>query len=216
MVDIMPRLKSETREEHTATERTELARAMLHGTMSRAEYKAQLLAYRSIHEAIDRGLARSSVASAIAGESSKAGRLAADLDALAGLAYVRGPSVEEATRSLVLLIDGADAAALLGIVYVMEGSSLGAAILYPRIEAALELPPEAMSYYRGDGSVTLDRWKAFGARMNVGLALPEQQARALAAARLTFAHIRRLFEAIRPAVDDVPDRAAAPTFVPPA
>jgi heme oxygenase len=202
MVEIMPRLKSETRDEHTATERTALARAMLQGTMTRAEYKAQLGAYRLVHEAIDRRLASSPFAAAIAGPSPKTARLAGDLGNLASVEETRGRGVEGATRSLVALIDGALPAALLGIVYVMEGSSLGAAILYPRLKDALGLPAEALTYYCGDGSATLDRWRAFGARMNAALVEPDDQERALAAARATFVGLRRLFEAIAPSVSE--------------
>jgi heme oxygenase len=193
----MARLRNETREEHVATEETALARAMLQGTLTLAEYESQLFAYHLVHEAIDRSLARSAFARSIAGASVKASRIAADLAALGARADVGG--CEGAARALVALAQEADPAGLLGIVYVMEGSSLGAVVLCRRIKETLALPPEALTYYSGDGSATLERWAAFGARMNAGLVDDADQERALTAARATFVAIRRLFDAIRPA-----------------
>jgi heme oxygenase len=200
--DIMSRLRSETREEHAATEETALARAMLKGEMTLGEYESQLVAYHLVHESIDRCLGRSAFASSIAGTSRKTSRLAADLAALGATADICGRESEAAARALVALAEEADPAGLLGIVYVMEGSSLGAALLGPRIREALALPPEACTYYAGDGSMTLARWKAFGARMDAGLVDAADQERALTAARATFTAIRRLFDALRPSAPE--------------
>jgi heme oxygenase len=210
MVDVMPRLKAETRPEHLATERTELAQAILYGRLTVPEYKAQLLAFHDVHEAIDRAVARTARTREVAGPSARTPRLASDIEALASVADLRGPAFEEASASLVAHVDGADEAQLLGIVYVMEGSTLGAAILYPRIKEHLALPDEAMSYYCGDGSASLDRWRAFGARMNASLLDAGEQDRAVEAARATFVALRLLFDAIRPPSAD----AERPTPVP--
>jgi heme oxygenase len=201
MSEIMSRLKTETREAHTATERTELARAMLHGTMSLAEYKAQLGFYLAVHTAIEARHASIERVAQVAGGRSKAARIRRDLEALPAVTAGDASALDLATARACAHARAASEAELLGMMYVLEGSSLGAAILYPRLKEALALPDEALGYYRGSGAATLDEWRAFGARMNATLESDDEQTEALAGARAMFVHIRAAFEAMRaPAV----------------
>ena len=82
MSEIMPRLKAETRSEHTATEETDLARSMLLSTMTRSEYEAQLVSYLTVLTALERAAGASLRVSQVLGTTSKAARIRADLSAL--------------------------------------------------------------------------------------------------------------------------------------
>ena len=198
MTEIMMRLKAETRTEHQATEGTALAVAMFRGTLSRAEYEAQLAGYLAMHLALEEAVARSPRLSAVVTGASKSARLRSDLRALgAALTREASPSTARAVDGFSTRVSSSGAPELLGTIYVFEGSALGAAILFPRLQASLGLADDALSYYRGDGAATMDRWRRFGERMNLALPDPGEQERALAAARATFVDIRALFESIR-------------------
>ena len=199
MSEIMPRLKAETRPEHTATERTELARAMLHGTMTVEQYRAQLAAYRVIHGALEQRLGSSADGRARAVWHPDQGKVAAldrDLAALGDTGAVES-RVHDVAANAAAWISSLEGSGLLGVIYVLEGSSLGAAILYPRLKEGLGLGEDALSYYRGYGMETMDRWRGFGARMNAAFAEADVESEAvLAAARRMFVVIRDLFDAI--------------------
>lgn len=64
---------------------------------------------------------------------------------------------------------------LLGALYVLEGSALGARVVGPLVSRALLLTgDEGLSYLSGDGAATSSRWRQFQQRMNA-LELSEQE-----------------------------------------
>lgn len=205
---VMARLRTETRELHTATERTELAQAMIRGSFTRPQYVTQLAAYRRIHQALEASLAASSdgaVRGAYRSSMDKVALLDADLGYLADVPVLRSPALEEALSAILAHATVApstgpeaelSAARLLGMLYVLEGSSLGAAFLLPRLKAGLGLEDEGIRYYAGYGPRTGAEWAAFSARMNESLVAPAAKDAAVDAARDLFRHIGVLFEAI--------------------
>lgn len=201
MTGAMERLRAETREEHEATEATELSRAMLAGTVSREAYKAQLRAYHQVHHALERSLeAAAKESPAVRAVVSQAGKktpaLSDDLDRLADVVATDSPALRTAVAALVRVVSQVDAAALLGALYVLEGSSLGAMVLLPKLQQTLGLKKDGLSYYRGHGAETGSRWGTFGQRMDEALASAASQDAAVATARATFAELRVIFDAI--------------------
>ena len=78
-------------------------------------------------------------------------------------------------------------AALLGSMYVLEGSRLGGQYLVRRLESHLALTPECgLSFFYGFGPHTGSQWRAF-CNVLVEEIAPDQSAAAVQSARATFA-----------------------------
>jgi heme oxygenase len=211
MTDAMERLRTDTREDHEATEATLLSRAINAGTVSREAYKAQLRAYHQVHHAIERSLeAAAKESKAVRAVVEQAGKktpaLSDDLDRLADVVALDSPALRTAVAALVRVVSPVNTAAVLGALYVLEGSSLGATVLLPKLQQALSLKKEGLSFYRGHGAETRSRWNAFGERMDQALADPASQEVAIASARATFAALRDVFDAIS-AAQALPSRS---------
>jgi heme oxygenase len=110
-----------------------------------------------------------------------------DLAALARAGVVPIPRTQDCVQAAPLLINGAGAA--LGCLYVVEGATLGGAVLARWIESRL-------GYDRGFGAssfaaypgVTMSRWRAFAAVVEDRLtSAPDERARMISVARATFA-----------------------------
>lgn len=204
MSDALPMevLKAETSGLHRATERTALALAMGAGTMTRAEYKLQLLAYRRILGALESAFERSArpcVRAVWREDLRKVPLLAGDLETLASVIVTESAEMSSAVEARCAEIESADGAGLLGALYVFEGSTLGAQILRPRLAESLALPAESLRFYEGYGRDTARHWRAFGDRMNVALAPADRLASAVLAARATFVSLGAVFDGIRSA-----------------
>jgi heme oxygenase len=116
--------------------------------------------------------------------------LAADLARLgAGL-----PPASDATGKALARVD--DLAAAFGALYVVEGATLGGAVVGPRIRAALAGADDAFAFYDSYGREIGPRWRGFVAALsNEAGAGPEARGEIVAAACLTFeaflAHLAR-------------------------
>lgn len=79
-------------------------------------------------------------------------------------------------------------AAFLGVMYVMEGSTLGGQYIARHVEEVLRLTPgEGDAYFRGYGEQTGSMWNAF--RELLGAVPDEHSPAVIAAARATFAYV---------------------------
>lgn len=88
--------------------------------------------------------------------------------------------------------------ALLGCMYVMEGSTLGGRVIGPQLERRLGLRDgRGYSYFLGHGAATGRLWTAFRTRMEQEL-VAEQHDAAIAAAGTCFRSLSRWFAAIEP------------------
>ena len=80
------------------------------------------------------------------------------------------------------------APAQLGCAYVMEGATLGGAVLYPRIAPRFNLGPFAgASYLYGRGSETGSSWKRFVQALDAAPLDPAERQECIESARATFA-----------------------------
>lgn len=196
---LMARLRAETREGHTAAERTRLARAIFEGGLDRAQYAHVLRFLRVVHEHLERAIATSPearVRAIGATVDSKLPWLDRDLAALGEPTRAPSDAERDATRALLAFID--DAARdleLLAVFYVFEGSTAGGQFLAARLAENPRIPGDALHFYRGNGAETLARFRDFGARVDAAVRDDVEQARLVVRARATFDGIRACFEA---------------------
>ncbi|MFF7331204.1 biliverdin-producing heme oxygenase [Streptomyces sp. NPDC008150] len=196
-VPLSDRLRAETRSWHDALEATGFAAAMLAGTLPRDRYAGQLAALRVVLGALEEELSGAAATSpAAAGvwspELAKLPFLERDLTYLSNTApRVRAPAEAEA---FARGIRAAEPLALLGCLYVLEGSTLGARMLRPHVCRAYGLDgPDGAAYY---GSGDRDRWSRFTARLNGTVTGPAEQDRVVAGAVTAYGHTRAVTEAL--------------------
>ncbi|WP_329276517.1 biliverdin-producing heme oxygenase [Streptomyces sp. NBC_01451] len=209
------RLRASTRDWHDALEATPFASAMIAGTLPVERYVGQLAAYRVVLSALEGELARAVEPSADSVWSADLGKLPLierDLAYFADLGTAPGSQAAEEAEAFAAEIreraQESDLPALVGSLYVMEGSTLGALFLHPYVTAAYRLPgTDGVDYYT---SGDRERWARLTARMNQALSGPEAQDRAVAAAHSAYRHIAAITGAL--SVDlSPPSPSPAPT-----
>lgn len=202
---VMERLRAGTRGAHDGLEDARFATAMTDGTLPLGRYVGQLAAYRGVLEALEDELSRTtdpSVGSVWSEDLRKLPLVARDLKhfgaAGSDLAAEAGKAFAQTVRDAA----AADPRALLGFLYVMEGSTLGGAVLRPYVTAAYRLDSgDGVAYY---GSGDRERWARFTARMNAALTGPEDQDRVIAAAREAYRHITAISRALSAGLPRLP------------
>ena len=148
---MMGRLKAETAVEHARTDAL-----MDLPAMTVARYIASLQALRDAHVVVERELARHTRELAELGYDvaarSKVAWLDADLAALNARADGEPPALPR------LSVNGVAAAC--GVVYVMEGSTLGGQVIARHVGPALGVTAErGLRYFSGYGKDTGERWR---------------------------------------------------------
>lgn len=188
-VPLSDRLRAQTRSWHDALEATRFAAAMLAGTLPLDRYAGQLAALRVVLGALEEELSGAAVTNpAAAGvwspELVKLPFLERDLAYLSDTAPgVRATAEAEA---FARGIRTAEPLALLGCLYVLEGSTLGARMLRPHVCRAYGFDgPDGAAYY---GSGDRDRWSRFTARLNATVTGREEQDRVVAGAVTAYGH----------------------------
>ncbi|MGC9538463.1 biliverdin-producing heme oxygenase [Streptomyces sp. UG1] len=198
------RLRAATRAWHDALESCGFALALRDGTLPLDRYVGQLAAFRGVWEALEAelaGLAEPAepaelphatcpeIAHVWSPDLVKVPLLDADLRHFTASGVVPPPLAAEATRAFADEIRRTSAAhqpELLGFLYVLEGSTLGALSLRPLVRAAYGLGTEGVAYY---GSGDRDRWARLTARLNETLTDPALQSRVIAAAERAYRHM---------------------------
>ncbi|WP_405948175.1 biliverdin-producing heme oxygenase [Streptomyces prunicolor] len=185
------RLRNGTRAWHQALENTGFATAMLAGTLPLDRYVGQLASYRVVLEALEGELTRvtcPSVTSVWSPDLVKLPLIGRDLHHFAALGTTPqpGPSAEEFARE-IRRTAATEPRELLGFLYVLEGSTLGAMFLLRHVTEAYRLTDgNGVSYY---GSGDRIRWAAFTERLDRALGEPAVQEKVLAAAERAYRHI---------------------------
>ncbi|MDQ0991043.1 biliverdin-producing heme oxygenase [Streptomyces sp. V3I7] len=197
---MVERLRANTRTWHDALEAAPFATAMLAGTLPLDRYVGQLAAYRVVLEALEGELSAATSPSVDSVWSADPGRLPLidrDLRYFAGSGTAPKPWAAAEAEEFAQEIRSAAAAepeALLGFLYVMEGSTMGGLVLCPYVTKAYGLGNgDGVAYY---GSGDRGRWAAFTARMNQALTEPGAQHRVLAAAQRAYHHIAAISQAL--------------------
>lgn len=185
------RLRNGTRTWHEALEATGFATAMLAGTLPLDRYVGQLAAYQVVLETLETELARAacpSVASVWSPDLVKLPLLERDLYHFAaqGTTPEPCPAAEELAAE-IRRTAATESRELLGFLYVLEGSTLGAMFLCRYVTEAYRLTDGNGASYYGSGDRA--RWAAFTERLDRALAEPDVQDRVLAAAERAYRHV---------------------------
>ncbi|MFF3464337.1 biliverdin-producing heme oxygenase [Streptomyces sp. NPDC002619] len=188
------RLRSSTRAWHDTLERTPFATAVVAGALPLDRYVAQLAAYREVLEVLEEELRRATcrpVTSVWSTDLVKLPLVERDLRYFGALEADTGVAAREFAQEIRRTAEAVPEE-LLGFLYVLEGSTLGAMILRRHVTEAYGLTdPEGVAYYTsGDRT----RWTSFTACLNEALTYPDTQTRVLAAAERTYRHVAAVAE----------------------
>jgi heme oxygenase len=204
---VMDRLKMESRADHDETEAIPFSKAIVSRTLPKDRYVAQLAAYAVLHEALERALSDSdhpTVRGVWRDDLRKLPLLNRDLAFFAA----EQPSSEQNESSRAAMqtaqeyaaavhaLAKHDPVALLGHLYVLEGSTLGGTILRSHIRDAYDLDEDGLSYYSPYGNAVMPHWREFKDRMNAYVTDADEQDRVVAAARESFRRIGWILRAL--------------------
>jgi heme oxygenase (biliverdin-IX-beta and delta-forming) len=201
MAPIMTRLRVETRAQHEATEAIPFSTAILAGVLPRASYAAQLAALLPVHRALESVIGarlHPSYELVWTDDMLRAPLLEADLDDLGvteGDARLARPEAAEMAWWIEDLA-ARDPVAVLGVLYVLEGSTLGGAVLRRHLASAFGLTDAGLSYYSPYGKHPKPHWMAFSQRMDAAVTDADAANRVIAAASETFVRIGRILSAL--------------------
>jgi heme oxygenase len=199
---IMARLRAETRSQHDAAEAIPFSASILAGSLPLASYAAQLAAYVPVHRVLESAIGcggHPALARAWDPSMRRVELLHADLAAL-GFSHGSMPDSTRATsHAFAAWIEEtawSEPVALLGVLYVLEGSTLGGAFLRKNLAAAFSLTDAGLRYYGPYGIHPKPHWVAFSARMNE-LDLTDAECEAVVhAAQATFDRIGQVLVSI--------------------
>ncbi len=190
---IMGRLKAASEDLHRMAEGRDLQRLLVRGTLPRPLYETYLAQMHLVHTALEdriREVTREhpAFASVLRDYHRREPQLRADLVFLGGEVAQIEPL--PAARALIEHIDreAADCpVALLGMLYVLEGSTNGSKFIARSIGKAYGLSAgPGLSYLDPHGDLQRDRWLTFKQDMNAVDLSENEKTRIIAAARATF------------------------------
>ncbi len=198
----MARLRAETRAQHQATEGLAFSRALIAEELPLHSYVGQLRAYAKVHAALESACGLSShpvLRSVWRGDMVKMPRLAADL------AHFRDqPELSpDGTRAgatfayRLLAMAQENPVALLGPLYVLEGSTLGSVLLRRHLSSSFGVADKTgMSYYSAYGNEVMQNWRTFKTRVDGSVRNLEDQDSVVLAAREAFGHIGSILRGV--------------------
>lgn len=204
-LDLMDSLKEAVRDRHLRMEGLPIITALVDRTLPFASYVEQLRAMAVIHGTLEHEqslMEGEGAQSPFLGRPSRLVHLRRDLSRLDTPDLPINAPVLDHTRQLAAQIRQwrvEDPRLLLGVLYVLEGMTLGNAVHLKDVHACFE--PERHGpahYYAGYGDQTGSCWLAFKAAMN---AVPMDQPgiqRLIQVAHGCFDHLERLFAALHP------------------
>jgi heme oxygenase len=200
-VRLSDRLRADTRGWHDALEATGFATAMLAGKLPLDRYVGQLAFLRVVLEALEGeltdvggppGSPGSAAARVWAPELIKLPLIERDLAYFGGSAP--GVRATEEADAFAREIHAAGPHELLGVLYVLEGSTLGALMLRAYVCQTYRLAePDGVAYY---GSGDRARWSRFTARLNGAITAPEAQDSVVAGALAAYGRTKMVTETL--------------------
>ncbi len=175
------RLRQETAESHQKLEDNPLSKAIFNPSVSVKDYQSYLAALFGVTIACEDQVfpAISHVINDL-NERYKSRLIIGDL-------LATGLSEDWIDALPVHRFEFSSVAEALGIMYVLEGSTLGGKILYRHIHEALGLSPEnGASYFWGYGAQTGNLWKSFISSLTQYVEEHEERDEVIASAKNTF------------------------------
>ncbi len=201
----MATLRLRTRPHHERAENVPLMQALFHGSASREDYVRWLRTLAIAHAGLERQLAGCDHPAVGAVWRDDMRRLPDLLDDLRALDARRTPDSPDATDAVLALVDrimlagGEDPPALLGYLYVLEGSRNGAELFGDTVTGALELGAGAGTTFLTRAARDRKReWEGFSRRMNAALSDPDALDAAAAAAGEIFDALTGAYAALDP------------------
>ncbi|MGW1772805.1 biliverdin-producing heme oxygenase [Streptomyces sp. NPDC002104] len=197
---LVERIRASTRGRHAELEGTPFSTAMLAGTLPLDRYVGQLAAYRTVLRALEGELSGAQapcVASVWSAELAKLPLLDRDLTHFAEDGVFPASAAAAPAEAFVREIRAAaasDPGALLGFLYVLEGSTMGGMILRRYVAEAYGLRgTDGVAYY---ASGDRERWARFTARLNGALPGPGGQDGVVTAACRAYHHVAAISVAL--------------------
>ncbi|WP_327304904.1 biliverdin-producing heme oxygenase [Streptomyces sp. NBC_01298] len=197
---VAERIRASTRGRHAELEGTPFSAAMLAGTLPLDRYVDQLAAYRTVLDALEGELSRAtapSLTSVWSAELVKIPCIDRDLmhfaeDGVFPGSRAGAPAVAFARE--IRAAAASDPLALLGFLYVLEGSTMGGAILRRYVTEAYGLrDTDGVAYY---ASGDRERWARFTARLDEALHGRAEQDGVVTAAGRAYRHIAAISAAL--------------------
>lgn len=198
------RLKSETHDQHTRAERHPVQHSLIGGRTTTADHIRYLEQMHHMHEGFERALRRAAAASRIVGSfvqehHYRLPQIRKDL-AYFQAAELSGPS--EGTQRFITWVEdlaASDPEALLGVLYVLEGSTNGGRFIARALRRALSLTGEGgTAFFDPHGEAQSERWGAFKQALDT-LPLPQETQDAIVAAAIrTFDAIVDIMDCLAP------------------
>ena len=204
-LSLMEELKAATFSAHTRLQTAPFFEALVACQLPLESYIGQLRALSAIHGVIEQALANcidERIASVWNNGMVKLPLLQQDLH------YFEPRTVADLKEAVEAALNTADELrlvslevpiSLLGWVYVLEGSTLGAVVVRPMVARALLLAGEdGLAYLHSYGSAIHDRWAEYKQRMNALRLSPEERSQVAQAACQLFAKLETIFRALYP------------------
>jgi heme oxygenase len=199
---IMKRLKAETNDLHSHAESRALQRAIASGEVERDAFAAYLGQLFLVHTALEGALEDSHGQHAAMTAVATADRMRVP-DLIEDLKYWRvdpeGIEASDATRRFAAEIEktrGSDAVALLGALYVLEGSTNGGRFLARALRRSWGLEDQGLSYFDPYGDEQPHRWADFKRGMDDASFEPRQEDAMVEMARTTFLAIAEVSDEV--------------------
>jgi heme oxygenase len=209
---VMETLRASTRREHRALEAMPFNAALARGEIGARGYAALIEVQRQLHaavEAVAPGHEHEAVGAVWSEELSKLEALDADRRAFPHEAGGPFDEAVERGRRFASVVGSLGPAApwwLLGVLYVLEGSTLGGVFLRDRIARGLGVSPDALHYYGIYGRATKARWGQFCRRMEAAVVTPTAIELCVEGAREAFVAFGHIFESME---GGLPEEAAS-------
>lgn len=206
---LMANLREQTREQHDRLHRVEYHRALRDGDLPIESYAALLRALAVIHEVLENHLAKTgdpNLQAVWRDDIRKAPMLRRDLEYLRSRRLRDIPAAAERAVKVsddIRLRFARNPVSLLGYLYVMEGSTMGAPLVVEWLADAFDLRPgRGLEYFINYGDSRKARWREFSGRVDA-LKLDEDTRRGIIeAAREAFDGLTAIYHALYPVDDD--------------
>jgi len=201
-ISIMQRLKAETSDLHSRAESRTLQRAIATGEVDQTTFSAYLGQLYRVHHSLESALENSRDKHAAIGALATADRMRIpDLDrdlAFYGVNRDQIAAGDAAQRfsTQVQEIKAMDPVALLGALYVLEGSTNGGRFLARALRKSWDLDGEGLAYFDPYGEEQPRKWAAFRREMDEASFEADQEEAIIEMAKTTFLAIAEVSDEV--------------------
>lgn len=198
--DLSARLRAATQAQHQALEQTPFSRALLGKTLPLSAYQAQLAAYWPLLQTLERHCAAAPQLATVWRENlRRSPRLEEDLRYFS--AFPPAPPGAPVSAFIARLDEFAARRplALLGCLYVFEGSMLGSRLLLPLLRETYQLQGDAgCRYYAACEAYPPQHWPEFKQRLQSAATDTAAETAIIDGARAGFEHIHAVLLSLLP------------------